>query len=172
MKTNHKKILKLVTLLLSSLLIGTASATVYRYMTLQGSIAVGTLKLIWLQGSDASATITGSTAILSLSVENNTAVNFTEAIFLKNNATGSYTYNITITNSLDSNDFEEAKIHIYENYTTPWTYLGTIDLTNSNSYYSNTLPQDGYLRLTIEVKAIQDSISRNFAVQVEYWPAA
>jgi len=170
MKVYKKKILKLVTLLISSLLIATASATVYRYMELQGTITVGSPKLIWLEGSDASATITGSTAVISLNVENNTAINFTEAIFLKNNATSSYNYNITVTTALSASQFEEAKIHIYENSTGTWSYLSTVDLTNSNSYYSNNLSAGKYLRMTIEVKAIQDSISESFAIQVEYWP--
>ena len=171
MKTNIKRTLKFVTLLISSLLIATASATVYRYMELQGTITVGTPKLVWLEGSDVDATIIGNTtAIISLNVENNTAINFTEAIFLKNvNTTGSFSYNITVTTALQSTDFEIAKIHIYENSSGTWGYLDTIDLTNSDSYSSGSLDAGKYLRLTIEVKAIKDSIARNFAIQVEYW---
>ena len=171
MKKNIKRTLKFVTLLISSLLIATASATVYRYMELQGTITVGTPKLVWLEGSDVDATIIGNTtAIISLNVENNTAINFTEAIFLKNvNTTGSFNYNITVTTALSASQFEEAKIHIYENSTGTWSYLSTVDLTNSNSYYSNNLSAGEYLRMTIEVKAIQEG-SDNFIIQVEYWP--
>jgi len=174
MKMNYKKSLKFVTLVIASLLIATASAAVYRYMDIQGTITVGTLKLIWIAGSDVSgATIVGSTATISLNVENNTAINFTEALLLKNNATSdSFNYNVTVTQALLSSDFEIAKLHLYENSSGSWTYLGTVDLTNSNSKYESSSPllAGKYIRITIEVKAIKDGISKQFKVQVEYWP--
>ena len=168
MKTNIKKTLKLIILLISSLLIATASATVYRYMELQGTIIVGSPKLVWIEGSGIDTTIIGNTtAIISLNVENNTAINFTQAIFLKNvNDTVSFNYNITVTSALSTSQFEEAKIHIYDNSTS--TYLGTINLTDSTSYFDGTLSANNSLRMTIEVKAIQEG-SGNFIIQVEYW---
>jgi hypothetical protein len=172
MKINYKKSLKLATLLLTSILIATVSASVYRYMYMEGTITVGGIKLMWLAGSDVSSTIVGGTATFSLNVENNTAINFTNALFLKNNdTTTTYNYNITVTQTLSASEFEIAKLHIYENYTTPgtWTYLNTVTLTNANSYYSNSLAPGNYTRMTIEIKAITDSISRNFKVQLQYW---
>ncbi len=174
MKINYKKSLKLITLLITSLLIATASATVYRYMYIEGTITVGGIKLMWVKGADVpDATIVGGTATVSLNVENNTAVNFTEALFLKNNDTAStYYYNITVTDPLTVTYFETAKLHIYENYTVEgtWTYLNTVDLKNANSYYYGSLAPSNCTRLTIEVKAIVDSILDNFKVQLEYWP--
>lgn len=174
MKMNYKKSLKFVTLLISALLIATASATVYRYMYIEGTVTVGSIKLMWIEGSDVSdATIVGSTATISLNVENNTSVNFTEALFLKNNdTTTTFNYNITVAQALSGTEFETAKLHIYENYTTPgtWAHLDTVDLTNPNSYSQHSLTAGNYTRITIEMKAIADSISRTFKVQVEYWP--
>jgi len=173
MNAKYKKSLKIVTLLITAILIATVSADVYRYMYIDGSITVGSAKLVWLEGTDVDSSITGSTAVVNLNVEDEIPINFTEALFLKNvdGGANSYTYTISVSTPLSSSDFEVAKIHVYENYTTPWTYLGTVDLTSSSSTYQNTLADGNYLRLTIEVKAIQDSISRNFDVQVEYSPA-
>jgi hypothetical protein len=172
MKTNYKKVIKLITLLITSILIGTASAYVYRYMYIEGSITVGKPLLIWLEGEDLDSTIVGNTVTINLNVENGTAMNFTRALYLKNNATSaiSVSYNITVLTALYSSEFEIAKIHIYENYTTPgtWTYLDTIDLTDSSDHCEGVLGQGKYLRFTIEVKAIKE-VGRNFKVQVEYW---
>ncbi|MCJ7430738.1 hypothetical protein MUO83_05950 [Candidatus Bathyarchaeota archaeon] len=174
MNINCKKSLKFVTLVITAMLIATVSAEAYRYMYIEGTITVGGIKLMWIQGSDVpGATIIGGTATISLNVENNTAVNFTEALFLKNNdTTTAYDYNITVLQPLAGTDFEIAKLHIYENNTTPgtWTYLSSVDLTSSSSNYQSTLAPGNYTRITIEVKAIKDSISESFKVQLEYWP--
>jgi hypothetical protein len=174
MKLNYKKSLKFVTLLITTLLIATVSAEVYRYMYIEGTITVGGIKLMWIQGSDVpDSIIVGGTATVSLNVENNTAVNFTEALFLKNNdTTTTYNYKITVSDTVSGTSFETAKIHIYENDTIPgtWTYLNSVDLTSSSSSYQSTLAPGNYTRMTIEVKAIVDSISDSFKVQLEYWP--
>jgi len=172
MEINIKKILKISTLLIMSVLIATASATVYRQMRLTGTISVTAPKLVWIEGEDADATIDGNIATISLTVENGTAMNFTSAIYLKNdNQTGYFNYNITIIDGLLSSDFEIAKIHIYDNETTDWSYCGTIDLTNTNSYYVDTLNAGFYLRFTVEIKAIESPPSDNqFIIKVEYWP--
>jgi hypothetical protein len=66
MKMNYKKSLKLVTLLVTALLIATASAETYNYLFLNASIGVEGLPLTWVQGSDGLTTsITGATCSLS-----------------------------------------------------------------------------------------------------------
>jgi len=169
MEINVKKALKVTTLLITSLLIANASASIVRQMELQGTITVGLPQLIWIEGEDVSATISGSLATISLTVENGTDMNFTSALYLKNNGTASYNYNITVSSGLSSSDFEIAMIHIYTNSSGPWAYVDSIDLTNSNDYYQGTLNGGDYLRFTIEVKAIKNNISRSFTVKVEYW---
>ena len=171
MEINIKKILKISTLLIMSVLIATASATVYRQMRLTGNITVSAPKLVWIEGEDADATIDESIASISLTVENGTAMNFTSAIYLKNqNTSGSFNYNITIIDGLSSSDFEIAKIHIYTNSSGAWTYVGSIDLTDSSDYYQGTLDAGKYLRFTVEIKAINSSPTDNqFIIQVEYW---
>jgi len=173
MKMNYKKTLKFVTLLITSMLIATVSAATYRYMYIDGSITVSSAKILWIKGSDVpDATISGSTAIVNLNVEQGTPLNFTEALFLKNaNNTGSFNYNITITQALLTGEFERAKMHIYENNTVPgtWTYIDTMDLTNANDFYSSSLTAGNYLRMTIEVNATIATGTRNFDAQVQYW---
>jgi len=170
MKTNYKKALKFITLLISALLIGTASAAVYRYMYIEGTVTVGKPLLVWLEGEDIDSTIVGSTAMFNINVEKDYPQNFTSALYLKNNATSSVTvnYKITILTHLSGSEFEEAKIHIYTNSSGNWQYLDTLDLTNPNDYYEDTLEQGKYLRLSIEVKAVAE-VTRSFKVQVEYW---
>jgi hypothetical protein len=173
MKLNYKKNLKFVTLLITSLLIATVSAQLYRYMYIDGSITITSAKMIWILGADApaDASISGSTAIIDLDVEQGTPLNFTEALFLKNaNATGSFNYNITITQALSSSDFQRAKMHIYQNWTgLPWVFVHTLDLTNATDFYSGSLAYGKYLRMTFEVNATVTGVTKNFDVQVQYW---
>jgi len=170
MNINYKRSIKFITLLIISLLIATVSADVYRYMYIDGSITVGSAKLIWLQGDDVpDATISGSTVTLDLGVEQGTPLNFTEALFLKNvNSTGSFNINLTETTVVLSSDFERAKMHIYENSSTSWTYVDTLDLTDSNDFYAGSLAAGNYLRMTFEVNATISTGTKAFDIQVEY----
>ncbi len=171
-KIGSKKALKFLGLLISAMLIATVSAVTYRYLYIDGSITVSSQKMSWILGNDAplGSSISGTTAIMNFPVEVGSPINFTEALFLRNNnATGFYTYNITVTANVLSTDFQTAQMHIYENYTTPWTYLDTIDLTNAADFYSNSLNATKYLRMTFEINATLASGTRDFDIQVEYW---
>ena len=172
-KIRSRKALKFLGLLISAMVIAAVSAEVYRYMYIDGSIIVGSQQMSWILGDDApgGSSISGTTVIMAFPVEQGTPTNFTEALFLKNNnLTGaSFTYNITVANSVNSTDFQRAQMHIYENYTMPWTYLDTIDLTNATDFYSNTLNGTQYLRMTFEINATMTPGIRNFDIQVEYW---
>jgi len=173
-RINSKKSLKFLGLLISSLLIATVSAATYRYLYIDGSITVGSQMMVWIVGDDAPSgtSISGTTAIVDFNVEEGTPVNFTETLFLKNqNATGSFTYNITILTNVASGEFQKAQMHIYENYTAgpTWTYLDTIDLTNAADYYSDSLGAGNYTRMTFDINATIAAGTRDFNVQVEYW---
>jgi len=168
-----KKALKFLGLLISAMLIATVSAITYRYMYIDGSITVGGAYMVWLEGADLpGAPIAGSTATVNLDVEQGTPLNFTEALFLKNqHSTDTFNYSITVTNNVSSANFQRAKMLIYENYTAgpTWTYLDTLDLTNPASSYDNSLANGTYLRMTFEVNATIASGNFDFDVQVEYW---
>ena len=170
-KIKGRKSLKLAVIMLAWLLIATASAQVYRYLYIDGSITVGSAKMLWILGADApsDASISGTTATVDLDVEEGTPMNFTEVLFLKNvNATGSFNMNITMTTVVSSSDFERAKMHINQNSTGSWLFVDTLDLTNATDYYYGSLAADNYLRMTFEVNATIASGTRAFDVQVEY----
>jgi hypothetical protein len=171
MNINYKRSIKFITLLIVSLLIATVSADVYRYMYIDGSITVTGSKLIWILGNDApsDATISGSTAIMDLDVEQGTPLNFTEALFLKNiNSTGSFSMNLTETTAVSSGEFERAKMHIYQNSSGSWAYVDTLDLTDINDFYAGSLAAGNYLRMTFEVNATISTGTKAFDIQVEY----
>jgi hypothetical protein len=173
-KIRSRKALKFLGLLISAMVIATASAQVYRYMFIDGSIVVGTQEMSWILGDEAptGSSISGTTAILNgFPVDQGTPANFTEALFLRNNNVSETTFNytITITNELSSTDFERAKMHIYQNYTVPWTHLYTMDLTNPADSYSEQLGPLQHLRMTFEVNATMTaSGTYNFDLQLEY----
>ncbi len=175
-KIRSKKALKFLGLLISAMVIATASAQVYRYMFIDGSIQVGTQEMSWIIGDEAptGSSISGTTAILTgFPVDQGTPANFTETLFLKNNNVSETTYNytITITTALSSTDFTTAKMHIYENYTAgpTWTFLDIMDLTNSIDSYSNQLAPAKYLRMTFEINATMTASGPyNFDLQLEY----
>jgi hypothetical protein len=172
MQINYKKGLKLVTLLITSILIATVSAETYRYMYIDGSVTISSAKLIWIKGTDAptDAAIDGSTVTVDLDVEQGVPVNFTECLFLKNdNATGSFSILISITTAVSGSDFAVCKMHIYENSTSTWIFVDTLDLMNGADTYSGTLAAGNYLRMTFDVEAgTSASGNKPFDIQVRY----
>lgn len=172
MKINYKKTLKFVTLIITSMLIATVSAATYRYMYIDGSINVGTAKMIWLVGPTAPAgtTVSGSTAIVALPVEQGTPINFTECLFLKNdNLTGSFSLTVNVTTTVLGSDFTKAKMHIYENSSGSWSFVKTLDLTSLGDSYSGSLTAQNYLSMTFDVEATTSaSGNKAFDIQVSY----
>ena len=172
MNINYKKTLKLVTLILTSLIIATVSAETYRYMYIDGSVTIGSSMLVWLEGADApgDTTIGGSTVTLDLDVEAGTPVNFTECLFLKNeNASGSFSLLISIPTAVSASDFDTCNLHIYQNSTGTWEFVDTLTLTNSADTYSGSLAAGNYLRFTFDVQADSGATgSKSFDIQVRY----
>jgi hypothetical protein len=175
MNLDYKKSAKLVFLLISAILIATASAATYRYMYIDGSVTVGTAKLIWIEGADSpgDATISGSTYTTDLDVEPGTPLNFTECVFLKNQDSTAHNMTISVTTAVLASDFTEAKMHIYSNSTGSWVFVDTLDMTTSDSYETYTgntpLGAGNYYQMTFEISATATaSGTYNFDVQVEY----
>jgi hypothetical protein len=172
MKLNYKRSLKFITLMISALFIAMVSAQVYKYMYIDGSITVGSPKMVWILGDDApsDAAIDGSTVTVDLDVQQGIPVNFTECLFLKNaNTTGSFNILISITTAVSGTDFTEAKMHIYTNSTGSWVFVNTMDLTNAADTYSGSLAAGKYLRMTFEVDATTSaSGTKPFDIQVRY----
>lgn len=166
-----KKSLKLITLLLTSLLIASASAATYRYMYIDGSVVVGSAKIIWIAGGDApvGTSIQGSTVTTNLPVENGTSLNFTNCLFLKNQDSGSHTLNLSITTAVAAADFNVAEIHIYSNSTGSWVIVNTLDMTILDTTTGHVLGAGNFFRLSFEIYAkTTASGTYNFDVKVEY----
>lgn len=160
MNAKYKKSLKVITLLLSAIIIATVSAATYSYMYIDGSITVGTAKLVWLEGADSPGDIdvTGGTVQIDLDVQPGVNQNFTEALFLKNQDNADHNLTITVTTALSASNFDTANVYIYKNTTENWVYVDTLTLTQENDQYStytgNTpLVAGGYYRFTFEIQA-------------------
>jgi len=178
MKIESKKLIKIIALMISSVIIASASAQVYKYMYIDGSVTIGTPALVWILGNDAppDASITGSTVTIDLDVNPGEPINYTECLFLKNNSTNPHNLTIEVTTPVSSGTFNYFKVHIYENYSVPgsWSFVHTLDVTADGDSYStytnnNPLPAGGYYRLTFEIYAKEDaSGSVPFDIQVTY----
>jgi len=172
MKIDYKKSLKLVTLLITALLIATASAQVFRYMYIDGSVTVGAAKLVWIKGSEApsGATVTGSTVTMPIDAEPGTPQNITYCLYLNNSDTADHNMTISVTTAVTT-DFDEFKIHIYINSTQ--TFVDTLDVTSSDSYETytgnNPLSAGEAYRMAFELApSTTASGSYDFDIQVEY----
>jgi hypothetical protein len=176
MNVNYKKCLKIVSLVITAVLIGSVSAATYVYMYIDGSITIGTAKLIWIKGIDApgDATISGGTVTMDLHVQPGYPQNFTDCLFLKNQDTASHNLTITVTNNVSTSTFDTFKIHIYKNSTGSWAIVDTLDGTivadQYSTYTANTpLITGGFYRLTFEVKAKTGASGTiNFDIQTRY----
>jgi hypothetical protein len=160
MDAKYKKSLKIVTLLLSAVIIASVSAATYSYMYIDGSINVGSAQLIWIAGADSPGDIdvTGGTVTMELDVQPGINQNFTEALFLKNQDSADHNLTITVTTAVSGTDFNTANAYIYGNSTGSWVYVDTLTLTTADDQYSsytgNTpLVSDGYYRFTFEIQA-------------------
>lgn len=176
MNVNYRKYLKIVTLVITAALIGSVSAATYVYMYIDGSITIGTAKMIWIEGIDApgDTAITGGTVTMDLDVQPGVIQNFTECLFLKNQDTAAHNLTITVTTNVSTSTFDTFKIYIYKNSTGSWASVDTLDGTTVadqySSYTGNTpLIAGGYYRLTFEVKAkTGTSGTVNFDIQTRY----
>jgi len=117
MKTNYKKILKMSILLISSLLIATASASVYTQMFLSARVNVAGASLQWEQGSNVNTTasIVGSTCTIEgLEGYAGLTAIFNDVARIKNVGSKTVTFNITVTQcSGSTNKLTSIYVKIY-----------------------------------------------------------
>ena len=164
---NIKKALKLVTLLVTSILIATASAQVYTYMYLRGSITVGTQKIVWIKEGQE---VSGDTVQMSFNVEPGVTRTFNDTLYLKNKDENNHTVNITVTDPVGSH-FETCKVYVYENFTQngSWTLIGTLDLkTLNDALTNNPLDSGDYYRFDFEIRATSTGSNNDFELTVIY----
>jgi hypothetical protein len=172
MNIDYKKSAKLVLLLLSSILIATVSAQVYRYMYIDGSVTVGTAKLVWIKGGGApgDSAVSGSTYTVDLDVEPGTPLNFNACVYLKNQDSVTHDMNISVTTAISAVYFTVCKMHIYTNSTGSWVYVDTLDMRTSDSII-NSLSLDTlkYYRMDFEVSpTLSASGTYDFNIELQY----
>lgn len=169
MKTNIKKALKLTTLLMTSILIATASAQVYTFMFLQGTITIGTQKIVWIKGNQE---VSGDSVSINLdNVEPGKTMSFNDTAYLKNKDTAAHTIvSIEVTDAVGSH-FEICKAYIYENFTESgqWTLVGVLDLKDMTSKITGkTLNAGGYYKFDFEIRASSSGSDNMFTIKVTY----
>lgn len=171
MQMNYKKVLKIATLLLSSLLIATVSAQAYRFMYIDGSVSISVTGLKWVKGDSASGgtSISGSTATVAMSISNGTIANFTHYLYLQNQDGTGHSLMINITNDATSSLYETNGFNmtIYNNAT--GVYISALDVLSTSSYYSGTISGSAVWQVTFEIATKTDaSGSDGFNVQFRY----
>jgi len=170
MKTNPKKIVKLATLLVTSLLIAKASADTYTYLFMGVGITVTSQQVVWIREGQ---TISGSTVNMSFTVQQGVYTWYNDTLYLKNTGTTNITANITVTIPASSSKFDTCNVYVYENFTTPgtWTLVGTLNaLAQDASLLDKQLNgNNGYFKFDFEIQATTTaSDTDNFEITVVY----
>jgi len=182
MKTNIKKTLKFITLLITSLLITTVSADVYYSLTMTSTVSVAATDVYFVKGADnATAGVTlnsdNTTATLTaLKAYPNATMTYTDPLRVRNNATsgntnirlrpvslsGSAVNFIFINFTLNDGTTTYASLN-YTSDGSSWTIpstTGWVSISASTEWY-----------VTIETKAKEgatsDSVSIVIAVDVQ-----
>jgi hypothetical protein len=172
MKMNYRKTLKFTTLLITALLIGAVSAATYKYLNLDGSVTVGTQKIVWVQGGSE---IAGDTVTVSLSVEPGVPMDFNGTLYMKNKDTASHNLTVKVTTAVGS-DFNYFYTYIYENFTTPgtWTLADDLNVKTLDDEYStytgnNPMQASGFYKLDFGLKTTTSATGTyDFDIQVKY----
>ena len=122
---NWKKATKIIVLLISSLFIGVASATLYDYMYLEASVGVEGITLEWINGTDADSAgtqIQGLTATLTnlKGPPNGTRI-YSDPVRLNNTGTTSVTFDVIIGDvSGSTSQLDSIIVRIYDVNSSSW----------------------------------------------------
>jgi hypothetical protein len=167
MKFNYKKSLKFVTLIIASLLIATASAAIYNYMYIEGSVTFtsGT-GLKWIKGADAppSTSIAGSTVTLPFTVQNGSVTNYTACLYVQNLDASPHSLNITVTTSATDSYYVEFNMFLfYANQ----TQIDVLNVLTSDSY-TGSIGASATWRLTFEIVAEPTSTSGSDTFNLQF----
>jgi cellobiose-specific phosphotransferase system component IIC len=116
MKINYKKSLKLITLLMSSLLIASVSASIYYQMFQSGHVTATSYTLQWITGTDSvGLNINGATCSMSsLTAPVGGAKNYTDPVRLNNTEATSRTFNLVVVSVTgNTSDLEYIYVRLY-----------------------------------------------------------
>ncbi|MEM2972514.1 MAG: hypothetical protein QW270_08890 [Candidatus Bathyarchaeia archaeon] len=183
MKINIKKSLKFITLLISALLIGTASAAIYYSLSISGTITTA-VTVCFGPGADfpaGSQMGTGNTSVtLALKAYPNTTLTYGEALKINNTQSGTPSVRlryISITNgTADVGNFAFVNIVLLDDSSVQKGYLnftvsGNYFILTSDTDYEQMDSSDVW-SILIETKATADaqagiSVSLQIAVDVQ-----
>jgi hypothetical protein len=178
MNINFKKSLKLLTLLLTSLLIASASAAIYYSLNISGTLTTA-VTVCFGQGSDwpsGSTMGTGNTTVtLSLKAYPNTTLIYEQALKVNNTGSGTPSVklrHISITNGTATvGNFSFLKIVLLDNLNAQKGYLNytvtgsNFILTNSTSYQQ--VAGLAVWKIRIETKAVASATAgRSASLQI------
>lgn len=168
MEINYKKTLKLVTLLISALLIGTVSAQIYSYMYIEGSGTITSAELSWQLGATAptGATIEGKyVKNLNLSIPTNTFKNFTDCLQLINDNATSITFGLdaTVTGG-NTTKFTTFDLVVYQ---LGGARVTKLSIKSQESKTGLTIQGSETLYVRFEVDPLLDEISGDVAFTVK-----
>ncbi|MDH5483063.1 MAG: hypothetical protein OEY22_09330 [Candidatus Bathyarchaeota archaeon] len=140
MNIHYKKSLKLITLLISSLLIATVSAQIYNYMYIVGSGEITTTGLVWAIGPDApsTASISGPTATVPMNASGGSPRNYTDCLHIVNQDAAAHSFNLTVTSSTgDADNFTEFNLVPFDESSTE---QGVLSLLSTSSLTGLSIP--------------------------------
>jgi hypothetical protein len=96
MKINYKKSLKLITLLISAILIATVSATAYSQMFLNATVSVEGLTLKWMPGTETANIVSSTCTLPGLKGTAGQTSIYDDAVEIKNEGTAAVSFSITV----------------------------------------------------------------------------
>jgi hypothetical protein len=167
MQINTKKSLKFITLLVFASIIGTASATIYSYMYIQGSGSIGAGGMSWAKGTDAPAgsSISGVyVRSLNFSIPVNNPKNFTDALHLINTDATSHTFSIAAAvtggSTLNYTSFDMVV------YQSGGARVGKISVKDSGSASGLSISGSTTLYVRFEVVPVTDATNGYMAFTV------
>jgi hypothetical protein len=168
MKMNYKRSLKLITLLITSLLIAAVSAATYSYMYIEGSGQITTGGLKWEKGVDAptGALIQGYTVKdLNLSIPKNTPKNFTDCLHLINQDSTLHTFSLEVTVvGGDSSNFTTFDLIVYNST----ARYATLTVKSQGSVLGLTIAGSSTLNICFDVNPVTDATGGYFYFTVKF----
>lgn len=170
MNAKYKKSLKIISLLAASLLIATASAQIYKYMFISGSVNITTdTGIVWVLGEEASAesSIAGSTATISLDVANGTIANFTHVLYLQNQDASAHSMTINVTDAATSSLYDSFNVTVTVNAT--GALVDQLDALTTDSY-AGSMDASAIWQVSFEIQTKVDATAQTdtFSLQFTY----
>jgi hypothetical protein len=173
MNAKYKKSLKIATLLISAIIIATASATTYSYMFIHGSATISSGILSWTLGSSApsGAQINGHTVDnMNFSVPQDTFQNFTDALRLVNSdVSNGYSFDLsTDVTAGNTTKFSTFNMVVYDSTGAPLDNLDVLTEEATSSSLTIDADETLYVRFEIEPLTGETSGYLAFTVQLTY----